>query len=164
MRLRRRLATLTAIVVILQSGLGLAWWAVGQAVLAAPAEGSLVRIASHPAVYYIGRDGRRYVFPNEATYFSWYHNFDGVQVIDDATMAALAIGHVITVRPNVRFIRFESQPRVYAVEPGGLLRWVPDEATFRRLGFRFDQVVTVPDVLWSSYTLGATLSDRKSVV
>ncbi len=127
-------------------------------VLAAPPEGALVRTVSNSAVYYVGRDGKRYVFPNEGTYFSWYHNFDNVQVIDDGELANLPIGNLIPVRPNVRFVRFDSEAKVYAVEPGGLLRWVPDEATFSRLGFRFDQVVSLPDVFRPAYTDGPTLS------
>ena len=41
--------------------------------------GDLIRGQSFPAVYYYGRDGFRYVFPNDKAYFTWYSNFDSVK-------------------------------------------------------------------------------------
>lgn len=35
----------------------------------------LVKCPDFPAVYYVGDDGARYVFPNENIYFSWYPDF-----------------------------------------------------------------------------------------
>jgi hypothetical protein len=154
-KIKEKATIAVAILVILSQGV-LGWADLDrQTVHAAPAEGALVRNASVSAVYYVGRDGRRYVFPNEATYFSWYPNFNTVQIVDDATLASMPLGRVITVRPNIRTVRFESDPKVYAVEPGGVLRWIPDEATFQRLGYRLDQVVTVSDVFRTAYTGGS---------
>ena len=153
----KKIAVIAAILIVLTHGVLPEVNHGVSTVYAAPAEGALVRSESNSAVYYIGRDGKRYVFPNESTYFSWYHNFDGVQIIGDSELAALEVGRLIPVRPNVRFVRFDSEPKVYAVEPGGLLRWVQDESTFRRLGFSFDQVVTLPDVFRPAYTDGPVL-------
>jgi len=33
------------------------------------------------AVYYLGADGKRYVFPNEKTFSTWYSDFSGVQEV-----------------------------------------------------------------------------------
>lgn len=156
-KIKNKIAVAAAILVVLTQSL-LPGLRVATPALAAPAEGALVRSQSNSAVYYVGRDGKRYVFPNEATYFSWYHNFDGVSVIGDAELAALEVGRIIPVRPNVRFVRFDSEPKVYAVEPGGMLRWVPDEATFSRMGFSFSQVVTLPDVFRPAYVEGPSLA------
>ena len=41
---------------------------------AAVGPGELIK-ASQPAVYYLADDGKRYVFPNERIYFSWYEDF-----------------------------------------------------------------------------------------
>ena len=155
---KTKAAVAAAILIILSQGLLPRLAPQIQTARAAPVEGSLIRIASNSTVYYVGRDGKRYVFPNESTYFSWYHNFDNVQIIGDGELASFPIGNLIPVRPNVRFVRFESEAKVYAVEQGGLLRWVPDEATFARLDFSFDQVVTLPDVFRSAYTDGPLLN------
>lgn len=120
--------------------------------------GSLIRGVSDSAVYYIGADNKRYVFPNEATYFSWYHDFSGVITLTDEIVTSIPIGSLVTVRPGIRFVNFESDPKVYAVEPGGVLRWIPDENTFLSLGYRFDQIVTLSDVFQPSYTIGEPLT------
>src|SRR3990170_2304691 len=82
-------------------------WSIGLSALLAPlsvaaaASGSLVK-ASLPAVYYVGGDGKRYVFPNEKTYKTWYADFSLVQTITDAELAAMAIGGNVTYKPGVR--------------------------------------------------------------
>ncbi|MBU0614191.1 hypothetical protein KJ766_02825, partial [Patescibacteria group bacterium] len=40
--------------------------------------GDLIRGEAFSAVYYMGNDGLRYVFPNSNTYFTWYEDFDTV--------------------------------------------------------------------------------------
>src|SRR3989344_4361505 len=72
-------------------------WSVGLGSLLAPlaakaaVAGDLIK-ASQPAVYYYGSDGKRYVFPNEKTYKTWYADFSAVKVITDAELATYAIG------------------------------------------------------------------------
>ena len=55
---------------------------------AAVAPGELVK-ASLAAVYYVGNDGKRYVFPNEKTYKTWWSDFSAVKTISDSELAAL---------------------------------------------------------------------------
>ena len=80
------------------------------------------------AVYYIGDDGKRYVFPNAQTYFTWYENFDTVIEISQGELASFIIGGNITYRPGTRLIKITSVPDVYAVEPTGILRHIGSEA------------------------------------
>jgi len=95
---------------------------------AAPAPGDLIK-ASASSVYYLGADAKRYVFPNEKIYFSWYNDFSGVKTITDQELAAYTIGGNVTYKPGVRLVKIQSDPKVYAVASGGTLRWVPDETT-----------------------------------
>ena len=48
----------------------------------------------------MGMDGKRYVFPNEATYRSWYSDFSTVQTITDKEPAQITIGGNVTYRLN----------------------------------------------------------------
>jgi hypothetical protein len=65
-------------------------WSIGLAALLMPlaagaatlSSGDLIK-ASLPAVYYYGGDGKRYVFPNEKTYKTWYADFSSVKKITD---------------------------------------------------------------------------------
>ena len=55
---------------------------------AAASAGDLIKKDGLSAVYYLGDDGKRYVFPNEATYKSWYSDFSGVVTISSDELKA----------------------------------------------------------------------------
>jgi hypothetical protein len=88
--------------------------------------GDLIK-ASTPAVYYYGADGKRYVFPTEKTFFSWYDNFDLIKTITDSELALLPIGGNVTCRPGVRMIKITTDPKTYAVGTNGILRHITSE-------------------------------------
>jgi hypothetical protein len=122
--------------------------------------GSLIRPVGMTPVYYCGADGKRYVFTNEKVYFSWYKDFSGVVAISPAAMAAIRIGGNVTYKPGSRLVKIVSDPRVYAVSKGGVLRWVPSEAV---AGFYFGSawaklIDDIPDSFFFSYTIGAPLT------
>ncbi|MDO8462978.1 MAG: hypothetical protein Q7S96_01745 [bacterium] len=111
------------------------------------------------AVYTIGPDNKRYTYPNEMTYKSWHDTFAHVGAVADTSLAVHALGGIMTIRGGTWLVKIESDPKVYAVEPGGILRWVETEARARLL-FGEDwnkQVVDVPVSFWPSYTLGTPL-------
>ena len=76
------------------------------------------------AVYYLGQDGKRYVFPNEKTYKTWYSDFSTVKTISAADLAKYLIGGNATYRPGVKLVKINTDPKVYAVAGDGTLRWV----------------------------------------
>lgn len=86
--------------------------------------GSLIKSVSSKAVYYCGADGRRYVFPNQRIYATWYADFSGVLTLTDAELAAVPLGKNVTYRPGVRLVKITTDPKVYAVSRGGVLRWI----------------------------------------
>lgn len=53
---------------------------------AAASTGDLIKMSGNTSVYYLGADGKRYVFPNSTTYFSWYPDFSGVVTIPAAEL------------------------------------------------------------------------------
>lgn len=122
--------------------------------------GSLIK-GSMPAVYYCGADGKRYVFVNDKAYFSWYADFSGVQTVSDATLASITIGGNITYRPGSRMIKIQSDPKVYAVARGGVLRWVSTEAAAVRLfGINWNTMIDdVADSFFVNYTLGTPIAE-----
>lgn len=83
------------------------------------------------AVYYYASDGRRYVFPNEKTYFTWYTDFANVQIIPIDQMSLIPIGGNITYRPGTRMLKFQTDPKTYIITRGGVLRWVKSEEIAR---------------------------------
>ena len=120
--------------------------------------GDLIK-ASGPAVYYYS-NGRRFVFPNEATYRSWFADFSGVRTITDSELAAIMIGGNVTMRPGTSLVKITTDPRVYAVTRGGVLHWVESEQIAIALyGSNWARrVVDVPDQLFVNYSIGSSVS------
>lgn len=86
-----------------------------------------VQTLSDTAVYYYASNGKRYVFPNEKTYFTWYPNFNNVRVIPLDQMSLIPIGGNITYAPASRLVKFQTDSKVYLPTKGGILRWAKTE-------------------------------------
>ncbi|TAL19906.1 hypothetical protein EPN90_02140 [Patescibacteria group bacterium] len=111
------------------------------------------------AVYYYGQNGKRFVFPNSKTYFSWYTDFSTVKTITAAELASIPIGGNVTYRPGVKLVKITTDPKVYAVAAHGVLRWVKTEEVAQTLyGLQWSkQVDDIPDTFFINYTVGADI-------
>lgn len=118
--------------------------------------GDLIRGESFSAVYYMGADGFRYVFPNDKAYFTWYSDFDDVIVITDAELAKIQIGGNITYKPGVKMVKINTDPKTYAVDLNGTLRHVTSEAVAVALyGSSWNKEIDdVADGFFPNYTIG----------
>ncbi|MFH1867210.1 MAG: hypothetical protein ABIJ81_03985 [Patescibacteria group bacterium] len=144
-------------------------WSIGGALVPIEAEaasaGDLIKLADSSAVYYY--DGtKRYVFPNEKTYKSWYADFSGVVTVSQTEMEGIDFGGNITIRPGTWLVKVTTIPKVYAVEPGGILRWVDSEARAIALyGANWNtMIVDVPDPFWVNYSTGADITTDQHTV
>lgn len=117
--------------------------------------GDLIRGTSFSAVYYMGADGFRYVFPNDKTYFTWYSDFDDVKFITDAELAAIQMGGNVTYKGGSKMIKINTDPKVYFVTDGGTLRPIADEAAAIALyGSTWNkQIDDVPDGFFANYNV-----------
>ncbi len=121
--------------------------------------GDLIRGESFPAVYYLGEDGFRYVFPNDKTFFTWYGNFDSVKWISDEDLGKIQIGGNVTYKPGTKMIKIDSDPKTYAIGSDGELRWVTTEEVAIALygGDWNTKIDDVPDAFFSNYHRGADI-------
>jgi hypothetical protein len=121
--------------------------------------GDLIR-ASQAAVYYYASDGKRYVFPNDRIYSTWYENFDRVKVIADQELAAISIGGVVTYKPGARMVKIQTDPKVYAVSQGGVLRWISSEQLAQSVyGGNWSSLVQdLLDAFFINYTVGTPIT------
>jgi len=128
---------------------------------AAASAGDLIKMEGLSSVYYLGDDGKRYVFPNESTYFSWYANFSGVVTISASELQSYPLGGNVTMRPGTKLVKITTDPSVYAVEPNGVLRKIQSEAQAAALyGTNWSKrVVDVADSFFTNYTIGTALAD-----
>ena len=111
------------------------------------------------AVYYLGNDGKRYVFPNEKTYSTWYDDFSSVKTISAADLASYMIGGNVTYRPGVKLVKITTDPKVYAVGKNGALRWLTTGAVAEAVyGAAWTSMVEdVPDSFFVNYMDGADI-------
>jgi len=117
--------------------------------------GDLIKQAGLSTVYYLAADGKRYVFPSESTYFSWYSDFSGVVTIPQAELESYPLGANVTVRPGTKLVKITTNPKVYAVTSGGNLLAIPDEATATTLyGANWaKRVIDVSDAFFTNYKI-----------
>jgi hypothetical protein len=114
------------------------------------------------AVYYWGADGKRHAFPNEDIYYSWFGGFTDVKTVDAGTMAGLTLGQPVGYRPGSRMVKFLTEPRTYAIDADGSLRWVTTEAVARAMyGERWAvNVRDLPDTLATTFRYGAPIGSN----
>ncbi|MFZ2804691.1 MAG: hypothetical protein WA001_05760, partial [Patescibacteria group bacterium] len=93
-------------------------------------------------------------------YFTWYTDFSGVQIIGSSQLASIPLGKNVTYKPGVRMVKFTTDPKVYAVEKGGNLRWVTTEAVATSLyGSNWNQMIDdISDAFYSNYTFGTSIN------
>lgn len=129
--------------------------------LSALHQGDLIRGQSFTAVYYYGADGFRYVFPNDKTYFTWYKNFDSVKWVTDSDLTKIQIGGNVTYKPGARMIKINSDPRVYVISKGGLIRAIGSEEVAKALyGAKWNkQIDDVADGFFTNYKIGGTIDE-----
>jgi hypothetical protein len=123
--------------------------------------GTLVKSRNSRAVYYYAANGKRYVFPNQKTYGTWYgDDFSGVAELTDSDLASLPLGGNVTYRPGTRLLKVPSDPRVYAVSRTGILLPILTESVARNVfGNDWRSLVDdLPEAFFTDYKLGSALT------
>lgn len=119
--------------------------------------GLRIKAKTSAAVYFCGADGKRHAFPNQKIHDSWYAgDFAGVYEVQDSVLARIALGRNVTYRPGVRMVKVTTDPKVYAVDANGTLRWIKTEAAAARLyGADWNQKIDdLPDAFFFDYVIG----------
>ena len=129
---------------------------VASSVAAPCVSGSRIKLKGSTTVYYCGADNKRYVFPTDKVYYSWFSSFTGVTVVTPEQMAALPLGGNVTYRPGIKMVKIQSDTKVYAVEHGGVLRWVESGDTAVALyGTTWkNKIDDVSDAFFINYKMG----------
>lgn len=87
--------------------------------------GQLIKGESQSTVYLL-RDGKRYVFPNEHIFYTWYSDFSSLEQKSDAEIATYPLGGNITFKPGT-LIKVPSINKVFVVERENIIRWIETE-------------------------------------
>lgn len=111
-------------------------------------------------VYYIGLDAKRHPYPSEAIFKTWFPDFSGVKSINPTTLASISLGKPQLVRPGTHWVKIQSDPKTYLVEPGGYsLRWIKDEATAKTLGGTDwnKNIIDIEPTYFTKFSVGAEI-------
>jgi hypothetical protein len=113
------------------------------------------------AVYYCAADGKRYAFPNDKIFFSWYTDFSEVESVPVTIMSNIPLGGNVVYRPGFRMIKIQTDPKVYAVTRGSILRWITSEAVAKKVyGEDWNTLVDdVSDAFFTNYAIGKPITE-----
>lgn len=115
--------------------------------------GSLVKAPDSSTVYLIN-ENKRYSFPNQKIYQSWYgDDFSQVKEITFEELANYRLTGNITYKPG-SLIKIPTVPKVYLVTDNGNLRWVQTEEKLNELGFSLNQVQDLSESFFVDYLVG----------
>jgi hypothetical protein len=143
------------------------FWSVGISALVLPLQanaasaGDLIRGETQSTVYYYASDGGRYAFTSEASYFTWYEDFDDVEWVSDDEIADISLLGNVVNRPGSFWIKIQSDPKTYAVGPMGEVHWIESEEVAEDLaGSDWNQfILDVSDSYFPDYTVGMSIMD-----
>jgi hypothetical protein len=112
------------------------------------------------SVYYLGADGKRYVFPNEKTYKTWFSDFLLVIPISTELLGEIPIGGNATYKPGARLVKITTDPKVYWVDKLGTLRHISGESIAKQLwGNYWPYLIDdVPDAFFVNYKMGSPIT------
>lgn len=120
---------------------------------------SLIKVEGQDTVYYYAADGKRYVFPNEKIYKTWFADFSDVIEVTPEQADAILIGGNVHYRPGVVMVKIQTSPTVYVVGQNGVLRSVGSAAKARKMyGDNWNKLIDdIPAGFFTNYTVGAAL-------
>ena len=122
--------------------------------------GKVIKIKGFQSLYYIGSDNKRYVFPNEKTYYSWYNDFSNVTEINPEDISNVALAGNVQYKPGALLLKIQTDPKVYAVSSNGVIRWVKTENIAKQLySDKWNLLVDdVPDAFFANYVVGTPIA------
>ncbi|PIT86928.1 MAG: hypothetical protein COU33_00470 [Candidatus Magasanikbacteria bacterium CG10_big_fil_rev_8_21_14_0_10_43_6] len=127
------------------------------------AEESLIK-GDGDTVYYLGYDGQLHPYLHSVVYHSYNPNFNGVKHVSDQKLREYFIGEPVCMKPGTWLVKFQSLPRVYAVEPGCRLKPIRSEVeAFIYYGDRWaGRILEIAPAFEGFYTIEErTIYDRE---
>ena len=120
--------------------------------------GDIIKSNLMTTLYYY-KDGGRYTFATGDVYFSWYTDLNNVKSISHDDLKTIPLVQNVTMRPGSWLIKITSDPNIYAVTPGGVLRKITSESAVSALwGSNWSsKVKDVADAFFTNYKIGPSL-------
>jgi len=119
------------------------------------------KLEENGSIYYFAADGKRYIFPTETTYFSWYQNNLPQNFMALDKMEKVPLGGNVTVRPGT-LISTPSDSNTYLVKKGGMIAPVSKGVLMVIFGEKYDdRVLSLPNYYFTNYTYDTEINKIK---
>lgn len=125
--------------------------------------GTVLTTSKLKTKFYLASNGKRYVFPDDTqTYATWKSVLGPEKEISQAELEAYPLGGNVWYRPGTRLIKIESDPRIYAVARGGVLREVNEGNAALIFGSDWRSSLDVlQDYYFTNYTIGEPITSPR---
>lgn len=136
--------------------------------ITAVAAGDYIRSSYFPTIYYIDEiDGvlTRRPFMNRQTFYTYQDDFSNVIAVTDATLTSMRLGRPMLPNPGVVLIKIQSDPKVYAVDGDGIIRWIQTEEVAKDLygeGWA-DYVIDIAATFFPRFTRGYDVAESSDI-
>lgn len=116
-----------------------------------------------PTKFYLARNGKRYVFPDETnTYESWKSVLPPIKTVPQDELESYPLGGNVWYRPGTRLIRIQSDARIFAVAHGGVLRAINEGNAEALFGKDWKTLLdTLQDHYFTNYNPGEPILSLK---
>lgn len=112
-------------------------------------------------LYYYAADGKRYIFPNLATFESWFDDYDinNFEIQDLETLYQTPLGGNVTLRPG-SLMMTETDPKIYLITGNGEMKIFTNLDLLEELyGFGYeDMIVHIPNFYFTNYKKIGTIN------
>lgn len=113
---------------------------------------------SGSTIYWAANDGKKYTFPNIATYYTWFtwDDLKTVKKIGEKELKAIPTAGNVTYRGGAKLAKFPTESTVYAVSRYGILRPILNaEVATQIYGYNWTtKVETLPWTVRGDYRVG----------
>lgn len=125
------------------------------AILGIPSHAQAARVnmlvkGSGSTIYWAANNGKKYTFPNIATYYTWfsYNDFKSVKKLTNKELNSIPTAGNVTYRGGAKLVKFPDVATVYAVSRYGILRPVANEQVASQL-YGYDWATKVDTLPWN---------------
>ena len=67
--------------------------------------GDVIKGASTKNVFYYSADGKRYTFPTDKVFFSWFKDWSVVKTVPDAQLGAITLAGTLPYRAGTQLVK-----------------------------------------------------------
>jgi len=121
-----------------------------------PSEYSKLIQAENKSIFYLAKDGKRYIFPNQGTFKSWFGDYTLIRQISNDELFKIPLGGNVFYRPGSKILQTASDPKYYFVNLNGVLSPFDSEYTIKDV-YGSDwkkQVEEIENFYFTNYKIG----------